>query len=310
MFRNSEPSRDRASAQAHNAAQSAPSTGEQTSETPLGTRSVCLAYDGTRVVHDVDASIQRGRVTVLIGPNGSGKSTLLRAMSGLHRAQTGRVELGGRSISDLSPRELATHLTLLSQNRPTPGGFTVQDVVAFGRHPHRSRFTSRDPHGPAAIAGALEATGLTDLSHRPVDTLSGGQMQRVWLASCLAQDTDILLLDEPTNHLDLRHQVELLRLVRSLARSRHLAVGIVLHDLQQAAAVADDIVLLCEGRVVATGSPREVLTADRLREVYGVDVDVSTHETTGLLRIDLLGALAHLDDNTPTAQHAATLGAA
>ncbi|MGP9694171.1 ABC transporter ATP-binding protein [Brachybacterium sp. AOP25-B2-12] len=261
---------------------------------------VSLAYDGTAVVHEVDAHVRDGRITVFIGPNGSGKSTLMRSMSGLHGCADGTIALDGSPLSDLGARERARRLTLLAQNRPTPAGFTVRDVVGFGRHPHRAPLTGRDDDGPRAIAEALEVTGLADLADRPVETLSGGQVQRVWLASCLAQDTRILLLDEPANHLDLRYQVDLLRLIRHLARDRGLAVGVVLHDLQQSAVIADEIVLLSEGRVVAAGAPADVLTPERLLDVYGVEVHVARDAATGLLRVETLPALADLAEREDT----------
>lgn len=261
---------------------------------PLCIHQVSLAYDGTSVVHEVDAHVRDGRITVFIGPNGSGKSTLLRSMSGLHGCEAGGISLDGAPLAALAPRERARRLSLLAQNRPTPAGFTVHDVVGFGRHPHRAPLSGRDDDGPRAIAEALDVTGLSDLAERPVETLSGGQVQRVWLASSLAQDTRILLLDEPANHLDLRHQVDLLRLIRHLARDRGLAVGVVMHDLQQAAVIADEIVLLSEGRVVAAGAPADVLTPELLLQVYGVEVHVARDAATGLLRVETLPALADL----------------
>src|SRR5699024_2099024 len=193
-----------------------------------------------------------------------------------------------------SPRQLARELTLLSQHRPTPGGLRVRDVVEFGRHPHRGRWRSADPNGPTAVARALELTCLDELADVEVDTLSGGQLQRVWLASCLAQDTAVLLLDEPTNHLDLHHQIDLLRLVRTLAEAHGVTVGVVLHDLEHAAAIADHVVLLDHGEVVACGTPEDVLQPARLTEVYGVDVAVHRDATTGLLRVSALGGLASI----------------
>lgn len=246
---------------------------------------VTVGYTAAAVVHDVTVELRRGRVTALIGPNGSGKSTLLRSLTRLQPPRSGTVTLsGGEDASSLSPKELARRLTLLSQSRGTPGGVTVREVVEYGRHPHRGRFGGGDPDGAGTIERVMTMTGVTELAERGVDTLSGGQLQRVWLASCLAQDTRVLLLDEPTTFLDLRYQMELLDIVRDLADHHGIAIGVVLHDLDQAASIADDVVLLVGGRITASGSVEEVLTPDHLGAAYGIPVHVERDPHTGLLR--------------------------
>ncbi|KQO81389.1 iron-dicitrate transporter ATP-binding subunit [Frigoribacterium sp. Leaf263] len=269
---------------------------------------VSIAYDGVDVVHDALLELRPGCVTALIGPNGSGKSTLLRTLARLQQARTGSLSLGdgdgsgtttGASRADtrdsetdalaLSPRDFARRVAMLTQGRPTPSGLTVRDVVEFGRHPHRGRWGRGDADGSVAVDRALDLTGVAQLAGRGVDQLSGGQLQRVWLASCLAQDTGVLLLDEPTTYLDLRYQVELLDLVRELADDRRIAVGVVLHDLDQAAALADRIVVLSEGRIVAEGEPSAVLTPRLLSDVWGIRIDVDTDPTTGHLRTRAIG---------------------
>ncbi|MFT7767079.1 ABC transporter ATP-binding protein [Clavibacter tessellarius] len=255
----------------------------------LAARDITVAYGDTAVVHGAGLEIRPGCVTVLVGPNGSGKSTLLRTMARLQAARSGSLALveeeGAETDAlDLSLRRFARRVALLTQGRPTPGGLSVRDIVEFGRYPHRGRFGGADPEGRAAVDRALDLTGLVALADRGVDQLSGGQLQRVWLASCLAQETGVLLLDEPTTYLDLRYQVELLDLVRDLADDGRIAVGVVLHDLDQAAALADTVALLSDGRIVKTGTPSEVLTPDLLTEVYGIPVEVHADPTTGSLR--------------------------
>ena len=249
-----------------------------------------LSYDARTVVHGAALDLAPGAVTALIGPNGSGKSTLLRSLARLHRPDAGTVALDDAPDAlALHAKDFARRVTLLSQSRPTPSGVSVRDVVAYGRHPYRGRFRSNDPDGPRAIAHAMDVTGITAMADRGVDELSGGELQRVWLATCLAQDTRVLLLDEPTTYLDLRYQVELLDLVRDLATQHGVAVGVVLHDLNQAAAVADHVVLLHRGVVRATGRADEVLTSELLTEVYGIHVDVYTHPLTGRTCCEPLG---------------------
>lgn len=260
-----------------------------------------LAYERRTVVHQACIELQAGEVLVLIGPNGSGKSTLLRSLARLHVPQAGSVSLCAESRADndqptvgvegvsgvgtvdvsgfvdalaLNPKAFARRVTLLTQSRPTPGGVRVRDVVAYGRHPYRGRFGSGDDAGAEVVERAMGSTGIAVMAERPVDELSGGELQRVWLATCLAQDTGVVLLDEPTTFLDLRYQVETLDIVRELADDHGVAVGVVLHDLDQAAAVADRVVLLDSGVVRATGRPQDVLTADLLSEVYGLRIEV------------------------------------
>jgi len=243
-----------------------------------------LAYHGTPVVHEASITLRAGQVTALVGPNGSGKSTLLRALARLHRPAAGDVVLDGTgSALALSAKDFARRVTLLAQSRPTPAGVSVHDVVGYGRHPYRGRWRTDDPDGPRAVAWAMDVTGVAGMADRAVDELSGGERQRVWLATCLAQDTGVLLLDEPTTFLDLRYQVEILDLTRDLADDHGVAVGVVLHDLNQAAAVADQVVLLDGGRVRAAGAPREVLTEAALTQTYGLPVEVLVDRETGHL---------------------------
>ena len=249
-----------------------------------------LSYHGTPVVHTASISLAAGKVTALVGPNGSGKSTLLRALARLHKPDAGGIQLtaGEAGTTDdtvdaftLSHRDFARRVTLLAQSRPTPSGLSVRELVEFGRHPHRGRWVRGDEHGADAVDRAMRLTGVTDLATNQVDELSGGQLQRVWLACCLAQDTDVLLLDEPTTYLDLRYQVELLDLIRDLADHHGVTVGVVLHDLDQAAALADVVVLLDGGRVLASGTPQQVFVAETLSAVYGIRVDVEIDDATG-----------------------------
>ncbi|MGK9148345.1 ABC transporter ATP-binding protein [Plantibacter flavus] len=256
-----------------------------------------LRYGKTLVVDDVSLALEPGRVTALVGPNGSGKSTLLRALARLHRVDEGTVTLAdgdaARSASLLSARQFAQEVTLFAQSRPAPQGLTVREVVAFGRHPYRRGFAGLSAADRTAIDRALRATGVHDMAQRPVGELSGGEVQRVWLAACVAQETGVVLLDEPTNHLDLRYQVETLDLVRDLVDEHGVAVGIVLHDLDHAARVADHLLLLSAGRIHASGRPVDVLTAENITAVYEIAVEVALDPRTNHLRIDPVGRHAN-----------------
>ncbi|AGL17788.1 ABC transporter ATP-binding protein [Actinoplanes sp. N902-109] len=269
---------------------------------PVGTAALAglgltLGYDGRTVVHDAAIELRAGEVVALVGPNGSGKSTLLRSLARLHPAATGSITLADTDALLLKPKDFARRVTLLTQSRPTPGGVRVREVVGYGRHPYRGRLGSGDTDGPELIAKAMRLTGVEAMAERPVDELSGGELQRVWLATCLAQDTGVVLLDEPTTFLDLRYQVETLDIVRDLADEHGVAVGVVLHDLDQAAAVADHVVLLHRGRVRAAGPPAAVLTAERLTEVYGLRIDVHVDDR-GRVRTQPIGR--HTTRGNPT----------
>ncbi|WP_264796019.1 ABC transporter ATP-binding protein [Arthrobacter mangrovi] len=260
----------------------------------LDASGLVLRYGDRDVVHGAGLRLERGRIVALVGPNGSGKSTLLRALARLHDVSSGSVSVstdGGEDADALLMKrsDFARHVTLLSQSRPVPHGLSVRDVVEFGRHPYRGRWRAADPEGRAAVERAMALTGITELSGRGVHELSGGQLQRVWLASCLAQDTSVLLLDEPTNHLDLRYKVEIFDLVYDLARLHGVAVGLVLHDLDEAAALADEVVVLSEGKIAAAGPAHEVLESDLLSRVYAIPIVTHTDPLTGRLRTRAVG---------------------
>ncbi|TDK24514.1 ABC transporter ATP-binding protein [Arthrobacter crusticola] len=267
---------------------------EATELSGLEASDLVLRYGDRDVVHGAALTLEPGRILALVGPNGSGKSTLLRALARLHPASSGAITVtpsDGPAADALMMKrsDFARHVTLLSQSRPVPHGLSVRDVVEFGRHPYRGRWRAADPEGASAVERAMELTGITALAGRGVHELSGGQLQRVWLAGCLAQDTSVLLLDEPTNHLDLRYKVEIFDLLHDLARVHGVAIGVVLHDLDEAAAIADHVVVLSDGRIAAAGPASEALDADLLSDVYSIPIVTHTDPLTGRLRTRAVG---------------------
>jgi iron complex transport system ATP-binding protein len=242
---------------------------------------VRLAYGERTVVDGLDLDVVAGTITAVIGPNGCGKSTLLRALGRLLKPTAGHVLLDGRRIDKMPTREVAKILGLLPQAPSAPEGLTVADLVARGRHPHQSwvRQWSRDDE--AVVAEALEWTDMAELAERPVDELSGGQRQRAWISMALAQGTDLLLLDEPTTYLDLAHQVDVLELIGRLHTERGRTVVVVLHDLNLAARYAERLVAMKDGVLVASGTPREVLTEQLLADVFELEARVIPDPVSG-----------------------------
>lgn len=238
-------------------------------------------YQDRIVLDGLDLVVPAGDITAIVGANACGKSTLLRSMSRLLRPRSGQVLLDGVAVHKLPAKRLARQLGLLPQAPIAPEGITVSDLVSRGRHPHQqvmSRWRSEDDE---AVADALEATDTVELAERPVDELSGGQRQRVWIAMALAQRTGILLLDEPTTFLDVNHQVEVLDLLTDLNRSRGTTIVMVLHDLNLAARYSDHLIAMVDGRIHAFGDPAEVLTADTVQQVFGLQSTIIADPVSG-----------------------------
>jgi iron complex transport system ATP-binding protein len=238
---------------------------------------VCLDLAGRRIVRDVVIDIPEGTVAGLVGPNGSGKSTLLRSVYRHLRPRAGAVLVGGDDCWRLPPRQVARRIGTVPQERPTEIDLTVWEMAGMGRTPHKAAFVRDDPTDDAAVADALARVGLGPLAHRRFTELSGGEKQRVVVARALAQETPVLVLDEPTNHLDVRHQLDVLDLIRELGVTTLAAM----HDLNLAATYCDVLHVLDAGQVVASGAPDEVLTEEVIRRVFGVGVEIVTSPRTG-----------------------------
>jgi iron complex transport system ATP-binding protein len=230
-----------------------------------------VSLGSRQVLHDVSFAVPGGQFVALVGPNGSGKSTLLRAIFRACRPSSGRVLVDGEDVWRSTPRVAARRTGVLLQEQHAGFEFSVAETVAHGRTPHLGQFDRLSPRDHEIVADVCERTGLTPFAHRRLGELSGGERQRVLLARALAQRPTLLVLDEPTNHLDIRHQLDLLELVREL----DVTVVAALHGLDLAAAYADMVVVLRDGRVVASGPP-DVLTGDLVGDVFGVECEVDT----------------------------------
>ncbi|MBJ8337976.1 ABC transporter ATP-binding protein [Antrihabitans sp. YC3-6] len=242
--------------------------------TRLAAVDVTLCYGDRTVVEGLDLEVMTGVITTVIGPNGCGKSTLLRSLGRLLRPSAGKVLLDGKAISSMKSRDVARILGVLPQTPIAPEGLTVADLVARGRHPHQSWIRQWSGDDEREVTEALELTGIADLAKRPIDELSGGQRQRAWISMALAQGTDILLLDEPTTYLDLAHSIDVLDLVDHLHEELGRTVVMVLHDLNLAIRYSDQLIVMAEGRIVASGPPKDVVSAELLKRVFGLDATV------------------------------------
>jgi iron complex transport system ATP-binding protein len=241
---------------------------------------VSFDYGGLPALRNVSFTARAGELVALLGPNGAGKSTLLRLAAGLLAPSAGRVRVGGLDAHSAPRRAFARVCALVPQEPRAPWPFTVREAVMMGRAPHQGLLAVAGPFDHGAVEGALRACDLLGLADRRLDALSGGERRRVFFARALAQEPRVLLLDEPTAFLDLAHQVAAMEMARVAARAG-LCVVAVLHDLNLAGGSADRIVALSGGRVVADGPPREVLTAERVQEVWGVPVWRGENGATG-----------------------------
>lgn len=248
----------------------------------LEAKDVTAGYGEQNVLHDVDLRVGAGEFVGLLGQNGSGKSTLLKVLSATLKPRAGSVLLDGRELGAWSPRERAKRIAVVPQQETTAFAFSVQDVVLMGRYPHHERGKHDAARDFEIARAAMEQTDILHLQERPVTQLSGGEYRRVLMARALAQQTPLLLLDEPTAHLDIAHQAELLHLAKRLTQQDNpQGVLAALHDINHAAEFCDQIVMLEAGRVLATGTPDEVLTDNILRRAYGAEIRMGQNPLTG-----------------------------
>ncbi|GGL68768.1 ABC transporter ATP-binding protein [Halocalculus aciditolerans] len=246
------------------------------SDAKLHANDLQLGYPGLDepVIDTETLVIPEGEVTALVGPNGSGKSTLLKSLARHLEPEAGDVLLDGRELADFGSKEFARELGMLAQQNTAPEGITVEELIHHGRYPHKGFFDGRTEEDETAVERALELAGVTHLRDVEIGSLSGGQRQLVWIAMALAQETETLLLDEPTTYLDLRHQLQVMDVIRTLNEERGVTVCVVLHDITQAARFADYLVALQDGDVYDWGRPEDVVSEQLLAEVFGVEAAV------------------------------------
>jgi len=250
----------------------------------LSFEALAAGYGERAVVTGVGLSVRRGELVGLVGPNGAGKSTLLKAITGAADVLSGGIAVAGVPLADLDPRERARVVAVVPQSLPSLFAFTAREFVAMGRHPHMGRLDSLSAQDDEVIERVMDVTDTARLAPERVDTLSGGDLQRLTLAQALAQEPQVLLLDEPTSHLDLNHRLQVLDLVRRLA-DEGLAVLGVFHDLDLAARYSDRIAVVHDGGLAACGAPEQVLTSRLVREVFSVRAVVGVDAVTGSVAV-------------------------
>jgi len=251
-------------------------------------KDISFSYqDKVKRLHHIEASIPKGKITTIIGPNGCGKSTLLGVLTNNFQPQTGQVILDGQLINKYKPKELAKKLGVVHQQNSAPNDLTVEKLVFYGRLPHKNSFAPQTEKDEEMVEWALKCTGLYEKRDYPIDSLSGGEQQRAWIAMALAQDTPYLVLDEPTSNLDIYYQYEILELVKRLCDEHGLTIVMVLHDINQAIQYSHNIIAMKQGRIIQKGDPKQVVTKEFIHEVYGVHVVVKNDPETGMYVVPL-----------------------
>lgn len=237
-----------------------------------------VSYEKTNVIKDMTLEIPKGKISIVVGANGCGKSTFLKTVARILKPDSGQIYINEKNIKAQRAKEIAKQMAFLPQSPVSPDAITVRELVAYGRFPYQKAIGGLDMHDKEQIEWAIWETGLTEFADRLVSSLSGGQRQRAWIAMTLAQETDIILLDEPTTYLDMAHQLEVLTLLQKLNREKRLTIVMVLHELNQASRFADYIIGMKDGKVICKGAPKDAITTETLKMIYGIEASLQTGE--------------------------------
>ena len=244
----------------------------------ISVRNLSVSYKNNAIIENMDLSIPKGKISIIIGANGCGKSTLLKTIARINKPKTGDIFINDKNIKKIKEKNIAKEVAFLPQGPVCPSGLTVRELVAFGRFPHQKMIGGLNSHDKEVIDWAIEETGLSEFADREVENLSGGQRQRAWIAMTLAQETEIIMLDEPTTYLDMSYQLEVLEVLEKLNKEKQITVVIVLHELNNACRFADNIIGLKKGKVICEGRPIDVITKESLKEIYGVEAHLQVSE--------------------------------
>jgi len=232
-----------------------------------------LGYGSTTIIEKINLELPKGKITTLLGPNGCGKSTLLKSISKIIEPLNGDITYEGKSINKIDSKYFSTQIALLPQIQPIPEGITVETLISYGRSPYTGFWGKVTQNDKEFMYQVMKDVGVFELKDSYLNELSGGQRQRAWLAMVLAQDTPYILLDEPTTYMDINHQIELMNILRQL-NTKGKTIIVVLHDINQASRYCDHLVLLKKGKLIAQGTPKEIITQSILKNVFDIDTQI------------------------------------
>lgn len=242
-------------------------------------KNLSVAYENNTIIEDMNLSIPKGKISIIIGGNGCGKSTLLKTISRVNKPSRGEIFIHGKEIKKIKEKDIAKEVAFLPQGPVCPSGLTVRELVAYGRFPHQKMIGGLNTHDKEMIDWAIKQTGLSEFADQEVENLSGGQRQRAWIAMTLAQETEMIMLDEPTTYLDLSYQLEVLEILERLNKEKKITVVIVLHEINNAFRFADNIIGLKKGKIICEGKPMDVITKETLKAIYGIEAELKRSET-------------------------------
>ncbi|MGL5378748.1 ABC transporter ATP-binding protein [Clostridium sp.] len=245
----------------------------------ISVKNLSVAYEDNIIIENMNLSIPKGKISIIIGANGCGKSTLLKTIARINKPKNGDIFINNKNIKGLKEKNIAKEVAFLPQGPVCPSGLTVRELVAFGRFPHQNIIGGLNKHDKEVINWAIEETGLKEFADREIENLSGGQRQRAWIAMTLAQETEIIMLDEPTTYLDMSYQLEVLEVLEKLNKEKKITVVIVLHELNNASRFADNIIGLKKGSIICQGKPIDVINEESLKEIYGIDASLKNSES-------------------------------
>ncbi|MDF2611132.1 MAG: transporter related protein [Lachnospiraceae bacterium] len=244
----------------------------------ISVKNLSVAYEENLIIDGMNLTIPKGKISIIIGANGCGKSTLLKTIARVIKPKRGDIFINAKNIKQQKEKILAIQVAFLPQGPVCPSGLTVKELVAFGRFPYQKMVGGLNSYDKDIIQWAIEETGLKEYADIPVDNLSGGQRQRAWIAMTLAQETDIIMLDEPTTYLDMSYQLEVLEVLERLNKQKSITIVMVLHELNHACRFAGNIIGLKQGKIICQGVPKDVITIESLKEIYGIDVKLQLNE--------------------------------